>query len=141
MTAKIRIVWGGREAYSEEEQQDGLIPFDSFGEIPSFASHEEEAAWFDTHRPSSRLLEDAIRRDCERRARGGPEPPALRRLRELVPARPLEPRIYPPGDEGKRIVEPDEVPAFASGAERDAYWQTNTLSRAAPAKGGRGPRP
>ncbi len=137
---KIRIVWGGREAYCEEEQEDGVLLFDSFDEIPSFASEEEEAAWYDTHRPSSRLLEEATRRERERRARGEPEPAALQRLRELVPTRPPEPRRYPPEDEGKYIVERDEVPAFASEAERAAYWQTHTLRRMASAEGGRKPR-
>jgi len=139
MTTKIRIVWGGREAYCEEEQE-GLLPFDSFDEIPVFRSNEEEAVWYDTHRPSSRLLEDAIRRERERRSRGEPKQPALQRLRELVPARTPERRIYSQEDEGKRIVEPDEVPAFTSDAERKAYWQKHTISRRAPPRGGREPR-
>ena len=55
-----------------ESPDDGMILFDSFDEIPDFATEDEEDAWWQTHDFSDRLADEIVRRERERRARGEP---------------------------------------------------------------------
>lgn len=55
-----------------ETRDDRLILFDSFDEIPDFASEDDEDAWWQTHDFSDWLADEIVRRERERRARGEP---------------------------------------------------------------------
>lgn len=133
MTTKIPIVWGGNEAYCDADGDNAPVEyFDSWDAIPCFANEQEEAAWYDTHRPSGRLIRESIRDDRRIEA-----PPEVLEMLARIHKRPVSPRIYPPEDEGKIIVEPADIPSFRSDAEREVYWQEHTLRRTAAGPAGR----
>ena len=80
------------ERAAAAERSAAMTEVNSWDEVPEFADDEEAAAWWDTHTPGSRMLEDA-RAVPPRGAPWLPIPADLRRRAPRPPARPINLRL------------------------------------------------